>query len=267
MNANHRRYFDPDFYDIVLFDQRGCGKSVPTGETRENTTQDLIEDIQTLRKALHISGPMSLFGGSWGSTLALAYATQYPHNVAAMILRGIFLGTDEEVAWFTHGLARFAPQAWQQMADGMGQDLVKAYYHAVFDSDPDKANEAARRWVNYEMQIMQIGADVSNPAKVTASPEVLNRSRIHLHYIYHRFFLGNSKLLDDAASLQIPVTLVQGEMDLVCPPVTAWRLSQGLPNGRLRLLSRAGHGGLSEVMASALREEADALRDRLRSKN
>lgn len=267
VNARHRRYFDPNFYDIVLFDQRGCGQSLPAGETRENTTQALIEDINTLRKQLGINGTMSLFGGSWGSTLAMAYARQFPQNVAAMILRGIFLGTADEVEWFTHGLARFVPQAWQQMAEGMGQDLVEAYYQAVLDSDRNKAMQAARRWVSYEMQIMQIGSDTSTTEPLSASQAILNRSRIHLHYIRQRFFQVDAPLLDSAKSLHIPVTIVQGEMDLVCPPVTAWQLSQALPDARLRLLSNAGHGGLSEVMANALREEADALRDRLLTKN
>ena len=267
VNANHRRYFDPDFYDIVLFDQRGCGQSVPAGETRDNTTQDLIGDINTLCTALGINGSISLFGGSWGSTLALAYAHQFPRNVNAMILRGIFLGTDDEVAWFTYGLKRFAPRAWQDMSEGMGQDLIEAYYQAVFDSDRDKAAEAAQRWVQYEMQIMQIGSDVSNTQSLAASEATLNRSRIHLHYVRHRFFLSDTALMESANSLPVPVTIVQGEMDLVCPPITAWQLTQRLPDARLRLLSNAGHSGLAAVMASALREEADALRDRLLAAN
>ncbi|ALO47440.1 Proline iminopeptidase [Pseudohongiella spirulinae] len=267
VNANHRRYFDPDFYDSVLFDQRGCGQSAPAGETRENTTQDLINDINTLRSVLDINGPMTLFGGSWGSTLALAYAQQFPQNVQAMILRGIFLGTDDEVSWFTGGLKRFAPRAWQNMSEGMGQDLIEAYYQAVFDTNQSRATEAALRWVEYEMQIMKIGSDADGVSSLPESETILNRARIHLHFIRHKFFLGDTDLLNSSELLQIPVTIVQGEIDLVCPPITAWQLSQRLPDARLRLLGNAGHSGMADVMACALREEADALRDRLLIKN
>lgn len=266
VRAAHRRYFDPDFFDIVLFDQRGCGQSSPAGETRDNNTQALIEDINRIREALGISGRMSLFGGSWGSTLALVYALQYPENITAMILRGIFLGTKDEVSWFTHGLARFAPLAWQQLAEGMGPDLIDAYYHAVFDQDPDHADEAARRWVEYEMQIMRIGTDNANagaPPTLAASRALLDRARVQLHFLQHQCFLAETPVLDAAHLIKAPVTIAQGELDLVCPPTTAWQLSQRLPNGKLRLLSTAGHGALSENLAPILREEVDALRDHL----
>lgn len=265
VSAAHRRYFDPEFFDIVLFDQRGCGQSSPAGETQDNNTQALIGDINTIRDALGIRSKMSLFGGSWGSTLALAYARQYPQNIEAMILRGIFLGTADEVSWFTQGLARFAPQAQQRLADGMGHDLIAAYHQAVFDNDERHASEAARRWVEYEMQIMRVGTEASAtpPPALQASQALLNRARVQLHYLKHQCFLADTPLLDVAGAIQAPVTIVQGGLDLVCPPVTAWRLSQCLPNATLRMVGNAGHGGLSESLAPILREEVDALRDRL----
>lgn len=266
VGAAHRRYFDPTFFDIVLFDQRGCGQSLPAGETRDNNTQVLLDDINTIRDTLGIRGRMSLFGGSWGSTLALAYARLYPQNVAEMILRGIFLASAAEVSWFTQGLVRFAPQAWQQLADGMGDDLVAAYHQAVFDDNDSHASEAARRWVEYEMRIMGIGADVTDatpPPAPQASRALLNRARVQLHFLKHRCFLADTALLEAARGIQTPTTIVQGGLDFVCPPVTAWRLHQNLPNSRLRMVSKAGHGGLSDELAPILREEADALRDRL----
>lgn len=265
--AAHRRYFDPEFFDIVLFDQRGCGQSLPAGETQDNHTQALLGDINTIRGALGISGRMSLFGGSWGSTLALAYALHYPQNVEAMILRGIFLASEAEVSWFTQGLVRFAPQAWQQLADGMGHDLVEAYHQAVFDNNDSHAREAARRWTEYEMQIMRIGAETTGtaPPPVQASRALLDRARVQLHFLKNQCFLADTALLDAARTIQTPTTIVQGELDFVCPPVTAWQLSQRLPNSRLRMVSNAGHGGLSDALAPILREEVDALRDRLRS--
>ncbi|KKN99097.1 alpha/beta fold hydrolase [Pseudohongiella sp.] len=264
VRAAHRRYFDPEFFDIVLFDQRGCGQSSPAGEAQDNDTQTLAEDINIIREALGISGKMSLFGGSWGSTLALVYARLYPQNVAEMILRGVFLGTDEEVSWFTHGVARFAPQACQQLAEGMGPDLIDAYYRAVFDADQGHASEAARRWVEYEMQIMRIGTEASaTPPTLSASQALLNSTRVQLHFLKNQCFLADSPLLEAAHEIHAPITIVQGELDLVCPPITAWKLSQRLPNVKLRMVSRAGHGALSDALAPILREEVDALRDRL----
>ncbi|WP_317622689.1 prolyl aminopeptidase [Pseudohongiella sp. O18] len=267
INANHRRYFDPEFFDVVLFDQRGCGQSRPAGETRDNNTQALIKDINALREILGIEGRMMLFGGSWGSALALAYARKFPQHVAAMILRGVFLATDEEVEWFTNGLSRFAPAAFQQLTDGMSDNLIQSYHEAVFSSDERLASEAAVRWVNYEMQIMSIGVESNGQSSATElqpSQALLNRARIQLHYLKHHCFMADVSLLNSAASLSMPVTIVQGALDMVCPPITAWQLSEQLPNARFRLVGKAGHSGLSDSMASALREETDAMRDLLR---
>lgn len=271
VGAAHRRYFDPEFFDIVLFDQRGCGQSVPAGETQENNTSELVEDINAIRNALGINGKISLFGGSWGSTLALAYALSYPQHVEELMLRGIFLGTEEEVAWYTHGLSRFAPQAWQRFASSMGDDLLGNYCLAVWDTDVQRATEAARRWVEYEMQLMKIGSEHQNeqqsPVAAKAQPmlshSILNRARVQLHFLKHQCFLADSPLLDAAHNIHMPVTIVQGELDLVCPPITAWRLSQRLPQAKLRLIPDAGHGAMSGRLAPVLKAEVDGLRDRL----
>ncbi|WP_083264522.1 prolyl aminopeptidase [Pseudohongiella acticola] len=266
VRAAHRRYFDPEFFDIVLFDQRGCGQSLPAGETQDNNTLALVGDINTIREALDIQGRMSLFGGSWGSTLALVYALHHPERVAAMVLRGIFLASADEISWFTQGVARFAPQAWKQLTDGMGDDLIDAYYRAVFDADEHSASEAARRWTVFEMQIMSIGTQVPGADPLPApqaSLALLNRARVQLHFLKNQSFLADTSLLDAAKTIQAPTTIVHGELDFVCPPITAWRLNQCLPNSRLRMVNNAGHGGLSEQLAPALREEVDALRDRL----
>ncbi|MDT8427262.1 MAG: alpha/beta fold hydrolase [Pseudomonadales bacterium] len=271
VGAAHRRYFDPDFFDIVLFDQRGCGQSAPAGETQENDTWMLVEDINTIRNALGINGKISLFGGSWGSTLALAYALRYPQCVEELILRGIFLGTDDEIAWYTHGLSRFAPEAWQRFARGMGDDLLGNYYQAVQDTNERRASEAARHWVDYEMQLMRIGSGSHNEQHSLASPQVstlpslplLNRARVQLHFLQHQCFLADDPLLDAAHNIRMPVTIVQGGLDLVCPPITAWRLSQRLPQAKLHLVPDAGHGAMSDRLAPVLKAEVDGLRDRL----
>lgn len=275
--ALHRRYFDPDFFDIVLFDQRGCGRSVPAGETRENDTAVLVEDINAIRNALEITGKFSLLGGSWGSTLALAYALHYPQWLDELILRGVFLGTDEELNWFTHGLSGFAPEAWTQLVSGRDSDIVDDYYQVVQDLDDRHAGEAARRWAEYEMQIMRIGSALQEQMSSTSpttptSPTttsmpsisaILDSARVQLHFLKHKCFLAQSPLLEAAHNIYQQVTIVQGRFDLVCPPITAWRLSQRLPRARLRMVENGGHSASSGSMAWALREEVDALRDRL----
>lgn len=270
--AAHRRYFDPAFYDIVLFDQRGCGKSAPAGDTQDNTTDALVQDIYTLRQALGIQRRISLFAGSWGSVLALCCAQRYPQMLDELILRGIFLATEAELHWYLYGLARFAPGAWQQFARDMGEDLLEGYYQAVFSADLLLASAAAERWVDYESQLMSIGAGFVctpvSPAPVTpaapAAADVLRRARVQLHYLRHGCFLHGKPLLAAARHLQLPVTIVQGALDLICPPITAWQLSASLPDARLRMIADAGHGAMSGSLALALKEEADALRDRRR---
>ena len=266
VNAQHRRYFDPEFFDIVLFDQRGCGKSTPLGETQDNDTWALVEDIEAIRCHFGFERKICLFGGSWGATLALAYAREYPDHVEEMILRGVFLGTREEVDWYTHGLARFAPRAWEEFARPGREDLLTYYSEEVFAQDPARALAAARAWVGYEAQLMMIGTGTARPESDIVLPpeeELLARARVQLHYLRHACFLGDRPLLESAQNLSMPVTIVQGELDLVCPPLTAYRLSRALPNARLRLLN-AGHGGLSAPLASALCEETDRLRERIK---
>jgi proline iminopeptidase len=279
--AAHRRYFDPEFFDIVLFDQRGCGKSVPAGEVHENDTRALVDDINTICDALGIRQKISLLGGSWGSTLALAYALRHAQRVDELILRGVFLGTNEELDWYTKGLARFAPEAWANFSGGIGDDLLAYYYDAVHNSDQQKASDAARRWFEYEMQIMKTGPVLQEPMPLPAQTEgnqpqpvllhtepvnlqILNSARVQLHFLQHQCFLASTPLLEAAQNIHLPVTIVQGRLDLVCPPITAFKLSQLLPQAALRMVDNAGHSALSGNLALALREEVDALRDRLR---
>lgn len=265
-SADHRRYFDPDFYDIVLFDQRGCGRSTPPGEVAENDTQALVEDLNAIRRALGITRKITLFGGSWGSTLALAYAARYQQSVEAMILRGVFLGTDAEVQWFTHGLARFACSAWEEFTADATDDLV-AHYHAAVNSPLEhSACQAARRWARYEALAMQIGTGAAarnQEIVLTPDKQLLARVRVQLHYLSNHCFLGDNYLLESARDIDIPVTIVQGGLDFICPPISAWRLSRALPRASLRLVADAGHNGLSAQLARALTEEANGLRDRL----
>src|SRR5262245_27245957 len=203
----HRRFFDPGFYRIVLFDQRGCGRSTPFGRTEDNTTRHLVEDIEALRSHLGVERLM-LFGGSWGATLGLAYATAHPQRVAAMVLRGIFLGSRREVDGYLAGLGELLPQAWRALAQGDGEDIL-ARYHALV-SRRDEA--AARRWLAYEEAVMQLDSGES-PSEVGASAEaVLARARVQLHYLAHDCFLAPGELLSRLPRIgDLPVRIVQGE--------------------------------------------------------
>src|SRR5262245_33206122 len=256
----HRRFFDPGFYRIVLFDQRGCGRSTPLGRTEDNTTRHLVEDIEALCRDLGVERPM-LFGGSWGATLALAYATAHPQRVAAMVLRGIFLGSRREVDWYLDGLGELLPQAWEALAQGEGEAVLERYHALV--SRRDEA--AARRWLAYEEAVMQLDSGES-PSEAGASAEaVLARARVQLHYLAHDCFLAPDELLSNLPRIgDTPALIVQGQRDRVCPPDTAREVAKRLPGAELRLVERGGHSAAAPEMAQALRRATDELRAHLR---
>ncbi|TMH70412.1 MAG: alpha/beta fold hydrolase [Betaproteobacteria bacterium] len=249
----HRRFFDPQFYRIVLSDQRGCGRSVPLGCTEENTTRHLVEDIEALRDRLGLERVM-LFGGSWGGTLALAYAAAHPQRVAAMVLRGVFLGTRAEVDRYLNGLAE-------------GGDVLARYHALVNQPDEAAARAAAQRWVGYEEAVMSLdagGRDVGaaqNAAGAADPAAALARARVQLHYLVHDCFLEPGELVSSLTRLgETQVLIVQGKRDQVCPPRAALELAERLPRAELRLIERGGHSAAEPAMAQALRGAADDLR-------
>jgi proline iminopeptidase len=256
----HRRFFDPRVYRIVLFDQRGCGRSVPRGGTEQNTTRHLVEDIDALRERLGLERVM-LFGGSWGATLALAYARAYPQRVAAMVLRGVFLGTRAEVGWYLGGLGRLVPRAWQALAQGAGSDLL-AHYHALVNRHDEAA---AQRWIAYEDAVMTLDAGEGAAAGAPQDPATaLARARVQLHFLVHDCFLGPGELMDGMTRVgDARVLIVQGGRDRVCPPRAALELAERLPRAELRLIENGGHSALAPEMAQALRRATDDLRQHL----
>jgi proline iminopeptidase len=263
--AVHRRFFDPQFYRIVLFDQRGCGQSTPLGRTAENTTRHLVADIEAIRNHLGLDRVM-LFGGSWGSTLALAYAVAHPDRVPAMVLRGIFFATRVEVDWYLDALRNFVPEAWEALAQGEGGNLPARYHGLVSGQDDRHALAAARRWVAYEEAIM--GLDAGNKAAGPAggAADVLARARVQLHYLVHDCFLEPGELASGLGRLAgVPVLIVQGRLDLVCPPRAAYELARRLPRAELRLVERGGHSATEPEIARALRRATDDMRARLQS--
>ena len=256
--ALHRRYFDPRFYRIVLYDQRGCGRSVPPGGLEQNTTPHLVEDIEVLRQRLGLERVL-LFGGSWGATLALAYAGTHAQRVAAMVLRGVFLGSRAEVNGYL-GLGREIPQAWQALTRDAGSDLVGHYHRLVMQHDM----AAARRWVAYEEAVMRLDSGESSTDSSSSAEMVLARAKVQLHYLVHDCFLAPGELLAGLARLAgTPVLIVQGKRDRVCPPRAAVEVAGRLPKAELRLIEHGGHSAAAPEMAHALRRATDELRARL----
>ena len=263
----HRRYFDPDFYHVVLFDQRGCGRSTPVGSTEQNTTWHLVEDMEAIRCKLDVDKWL-LFGGSWGSTLALAYVMTHPGRVAGMILRGVFLASRAELDWYINGLRSFVPAAWERLTNGVGEDIIERYHGEVNHADPAVAVAAARGWVEYENSVMAIGGPAAPGASAAAGAGVderalLARARVQLHYLAAGCFLREGELMQAASAIPVPTIIVQGRTDMVCPPVTAYQLSARLPAARLRIIEQAGHAASGPRLAPALRVAADDMRQQL----
>lgn len=254
-NASQRRFFDPDHYRIILFDQRGCGRSQPAGETEQNTTQDLVADIEHIRQHLGVKD-WHVFGGSWGSTLALAYATSHPQYVISLTLRGIFLSRPHEIDWFLGQVALFYPEAWQALTQDVPldqQENILAYYSKlVFSTDTSISIPAAIRWNAFETSIMSLlpKADTG-----TTNGEIeLARARVQIHYIEHLCFVAGEELLQLAKTRlsHIPTTIVQGRYDMVCPPQTAWELSCRMPHADFYMIADAGHSAMETGTCQAL---------------
>lgn len=255
INPTHRRFFDPQRTRVVLFDQRGCGRSTPRGAVECNTTAQLIEDIEALREQLGVQRWM-LFGGSWGSTLALAYAQAHPERVTGCVLRGVFLATRAEIDWYFGGLRRFVPQAWCALTDGLPAtappSVVAWYAQQVFGADREAAVHAARRLAAYEGAVMAVGEQAGGTGAQDADV-LLDRARIYLHYLRNDCFLTDGALLEGIGRIaHLPAIIVQGRRDLVCPPVTAHTLHRRWSGSQLRMVEDGGHSALHPAMSAAL---------------
>ncbi len=264
-NPATRAFFDPAFYRVVLFDQRGCGLSTPLGSVQENSLPFLLEDMEALRVHLGVKRWL-VCGGSWGATLALAYARAHPYACAGLLLRGVFLGTEEEVQWYLQGLARFLPDAWETFSRAVpGEEgLLERYHRALHGADQDLALAAARAWEAYERRAMALMDPVSH--EPPPPDKLLAKARIQTHYLIHGCFLDPGGLLPGVAGMgSIPCTLVQGRLDLICPPVSAFRLTAAWPEARLILVEGGGHSASSPAMAEALLQAGEAFKVQLES--
>jgi proline iminopeptidase len=254
--AVHRRFFDPDFWRIVIFDQRGAGRSRPLGSLADNTTPALVSDIETLRRHLSVDRWL-LFGGSWGSTLALAYAQAFPTHVAGAVLRGVFLGRPSEVDWFLRGLAAIFPDAHANFAGFLPEaergDILGAYLKRLTDPDPAVHMPAARAWSVYEGSCSTLLPSPDTVASFAQDRIALGLARIEAHYFAHGLFLPPGGLLAGMDRIgQIPGEIVQGRYDMICPARTAFELAAAGPAARLSVVPDAGHSALEPGIRRAL---------------
>ena len=259
----HRRLFDPHRYRVILMDQRGCGRSEPFASTNQNTTQDLIGDIEGLRQHLDIPN-FILFGGSWGSTLALAYGAAYPDRCLGFVLRGVFLGTRAEIDWFLYDMGRFFPEAYDRfirpIPPSERANLLAAYYQRLTSPSKTIACQAARSWAAYENSCATLAA-VSRDAGDSA----LSLALLEAHYFTHDCFLPENHIMDNLNWLNhLPAIVVQGRHDVICPPFTAYRLVEAWGRqAQLRMVDDAGHSAFESGIVGRLMRGLDEVAQQL----
>lgn len=260
----HRRYFDPERYRIFLFDQRGCGKSRPHASLHNNTTQDLVADLEKIRQKLGLE-QWVVFGGSWGSTLALAYAEEHPQRVLGLLLRGIFLCRQQDVDWFYQGgTARLFPDAWQDFLAPIPEqergNLVQAYYARLTSDNELERMAAAKAWSLWEGRTATLRPDHSVIDYFSNPHLALSIARIECHYFINNSFFSENQLLDNAFKLKdIPGFIVHGRYDVICPVDQAFELHQRWPSSELKIVADAGHAVSEKGIARALIESGNSL--------
>jgi proline iminopeptidase len=262
----HRRFFDPAHYRIVIFDQRGAGRSTPLGEVRDNTTPHLVADIERLRAHLGIDRWL-VFGGSWGSTLALAYGEAHPDRCTGFILRGVFLCRRSEIQWFLYGLKNLYPEAWRVFAGLVPEaergDLLAAYYRRLTDPEPRVHVPAARAWSTYEGACSTLLPSPETVAYFAGDGVALGLARIEAHYFSHDIFLPENSLLGNAQRLRhLPCAIVQGRYDAVCPIVTADELHLAWPEADYIVVPDAGHSAWEPGVTAELVKAAERMKTR-----
>jgi len=261
----YRQYFNPEKWRIIMFDQRGCGQSIPHAELRENTTWDLINDIEHIRTELNVSN-WAVFGGSWGSTLALSYAITHPDKCSELILRGIFLLRKKEINWFyQEGCSFIYPDAWEKYLSPIPQherkDLVKAYYNRLTSSDKKIRIEAAKAWSIWEASTSKLIQTEKALHSFDQDDVAEAFARIECHYFINKaFFKSDNWILENVHKIEsIPMHIVQGRYDVVCPATSAWDLYNQLPESKFHLIQDAGHSMLEDGIQKKLIEITDSI--------
>lgn len=264
-SAVHRQFFDPAAYRIVIFDQRGAGRSTPHGDLTNNTTQDLIADIELLRTQLGIERWM-VFGGSWGSTLSLAYAQAHPERVTAMVMRGIFLGSPREIDWFVNGIRNFFPDAWDRFVTPLQEDRrgdpLATYWPLLNHEHAGIALNAARTWSVYEGTCSTLLPNAELVSGFASERTAIGLARIEAHYMRNALFLKPGELLASVPRIRhIPAVIVQGRYDMVCPPRAAFELAAAWPEAEFIVIPDAGHSAFEKSTRSALIAATERMKD------
>lgn len=261
--AKHRQLFNPEAYRVILFDQRGCGKSTPYACLEENTTWDLVSDMEKIRERLGID-KWQVFGGSWGSTLALSYAETHPNRVTELVVRGIFLLRRKEIEWFyQEGASWIYPDAWEAylnyIPENERHDLIGAYHKRIMSTDKQEALRACKEWSLWEGRTSKLFPDKEFIAGYGTDEFALAFARIESHYFVNRgFFKEDNWLLNNAHQLKdIPGVIVQGRYDVVCPMKSAWDLHRAWPKSELLVIPDSGHSAFERGIARALVEATD----------
>ena len=260
-------FFDPEHYRIVLVDQRGAGRSTPHAEINENTTWDIVADLENIRRELGIADWV-VMGGSWGSLLALCYAIKHPDSVAGIIIRGIFLGRRAEIDWLhgPAGAARIYPDEWERYKAPVAtaDDNVAAYCELLNDADDAVALAAAKSWTRWEGAMVTLFPDKRTLDSMLVDHTALSIARIESYFTNHNFFLDTDNFVLDNANVlaDIPLHIIHGRYDIICPPISAWELHKAVPRSKLSLVPDGAHSPVDGGMTKELVKAADELRDK-----
>lgn len=263
---SHRCFFDPKKYHIILMDQRGCGNSLPFGELDNNTTLDLMDDMEAIREKLKIEKWL-LFSGSWGSTLALLYAQQYTDRVLGIVARGVFLARQKDLDWFAkEGVNRIFPEKWQQLTASIpGYDKaepIKKMYEIVFAADELASRRATKAWIEWGGQVALMNDYQENDALLHITEKMVKQVKMELHYAKNHYFITENQIINGCKRLlKIPIIIIHGRNDLVCPIEAGLSLSKALPHAETIILSNAGHIASGEDMIDALVNATDRMVD------
>jgi len=260
-SPQHRRFFDPDHYRIILFDQRGCGRSHPSGSLDKNTLADLLLDIESLRGLLNIPR-WHLFGGSWGSTLSLAYAQAHPERCISLMLYGIFLMEEDEINWFMYGIHSIFPEAWEQFAlqapEAERANLLRYYHNILTGDDEAKMIDVGVSWNLYESACASLYPNYTTITTMEQKLHAVYMARIEAHYFLNQVFTKENSLLNNINRIRsIPTVIVQGRYDMICPIVTAHKLHQSWPEADYIVVPDGGHSALDPAVRSRLIEATE----------